>query len=80
MTSTTNPSTTSPSRAGTQAAHDMITALADGGMTADRIDQVAEDVLGARYDEPTPVSKRFYAAFDDTAATYVAELRELEAG
>ena len=49
-------------------------------MTADRIDQVAEDVLGARYDQPTPVSDRFYAAFDRTAATYVADLRELEAG
>jgi hypothetical protein len=73
-------STTSPGRAGTHAAHDLITALADAGMTADRIDRVAEGVLGARHDEPTPVSERFYAAFDHTAAIYVAELRELEAG
>jgi hypothetical protein len=73
-------STTSTGQAGAQAAHDLITALADAGMTADRIDQAAEDVLGARYDQPTPVSDRFYAAFDRTAALYVADLRELEAG
>ena len=73
-------STTSPQQAGAQAAHDLITALADAGMTADRIDAVAEDVLGCRYDKPTPVSERLYAEFDRTAATYVADLRELEAG
>jgi hypothetical protein len=71
---------TSPQQAGHQAAHELITALAGAGLTADRIDRVAEDVLGARYDQPTPVSGRFYAEFDRTAATYVADLRELEAG
>jgi hypothetical protein len=73
-------STTSPQQAGAQAAHELITALADAGMSADRIDRVAEDVLGSRRDQPTPVSERFYAAFDRTAATYVADLHELEAG
>jgi hypothetical protein len=73
-------STISPQQAGAQAAHDLITALADAGMAADRIDRVAEDVLGARYCDATPVSGRFYAEFDRTAATYVADLRELEAG
>ena len=72
--------TTSPQQAGGQAAHDLITALADTGMTAGRIDAVAEDVLAARHDQPTPVSDRFYAEFDRTAAIYVAELREFEAG
>ena len=73
-------STTSPEQGGAQAAHDLITTLADAGMTADRIDAVAEGVLGARFDQPTPVSARFYAEFDRTAAIYVADLRELEAG
>ncbi len=48
-------------------------------MSPDRIDQVAEDVLGGRIGQPTAVSGQFYAEFDRTAATYVAELRELEA-
>ncbi len=73
-------STTSPQQAGAQAAHDLITALADAGMSAELIDAAAEDVLGGRYDQPTPVSDRFYAGFDRTAAIYVADLRELEAG
>ena len=72
--------TTSPGLAGSHAAHDLITALADAGMTADRIDQAAENVLGASYDQPTPVSDRFYSGFDRTAAIYVADLRDLEAG
>lgn len=71
---------TSPGRAGIEAAHELITALADAGMTADRIDQVAEDVLGGRNNQPTKTSEQFYAAFDSTAATYVAELREPESG
>ena len=73
-------STTSPQQAGAQAAHDLIAALVDAGMTADRIDRVAEDVLADRYDQPTAVSERFYAEFDRTAAICVADLRELEAG
>jgi hypothetical protein len=72
--------TTGPSRAGKQAAHELITALADAGMSADRIDRVAEEVLGGRHDEPTPVSDQFYAEFDRTAAIYLADLRDLEAG
>jgi hypothetical protein len=67
-------------RAGTEAAHELITALADAGMSADRIERVAEDVVGGRHDQPTPASDQFYAEFDRTAAIYVADLRELEAG
>ncbi len=68
-------------RAGADAAHHLISALADAGMTPDRIDGVVEDVLGGRHDQPaSPMSERFYDAFDLTAATYVADLRELEAG
>jgi hypothetical protein len=75
--------TTTPAdarRAGTEVACHLITVLADAGMTADRIDQAAEDVLGGRFDQPTPVSDQFYAESDRTAATCVADLRELEAG
>jgi hypothetical protein len=71
---------TSPGRAGTQAAHDLITALVDAGMAAGRINRVAEDVLGGRYEQPTLVTEPFYREFDRTAAIYVADLRELEAG
>ena len=46
----------SPSRAGTEAACHLIATLADASKDADRIDRVAEDVLGARYDDSTPVS------------------------
>jgi hypothetical protein len=72
-------SITGPRPAGQQAAHDLITTLADTGMSSDRMDAVAQHVLGARYDRPTPVTDRFYAAFDRTAAIYVADLREPEA-
>jgi hypothetical protein len=69
-----------PREAGAAAAIDLITALADAGMSPGRIDAVIEDVLACRHDQPTPVSEEFYDAFADTAATCVAELRHLEAG
>ena len=69
-----------PREAGTAAARDVITALADAGMSPDRIDAVIEDVLAWRQDQPTAVSEEFYDAFADTAATYIADLRDLEAG
>lgn len=70
-----------PQQAGAQTAKDLITALADAGMTASRTDRVAEDLLVGRYDQPTtPVSDRFHAEFNCTAAICVAELRDLEAG
>jgi len=77
MTSTT---TTSAGQAGGHTARDLITALADAGLGAGRIDRAAEDVLAARHDHPTPISDWFDAEFDRTAAIYVAELRGLEAG
>ncbi len=67
-------------QAGAETAPHLVTKLADAGMSAGRIDAIAEDVLGCRHDQPTAVSERFYAAFDRTAAIYVADLRELEAG
>ena len=77
---TAAPVTVGPREAGTAAASDLITALADGGMSPDRIDTVIEDVLGGRHVHPTAVSEEFYDAFADTAATCVADLRDLEAG
>lgn len=71
--------TVGPREAGAAAARDVITALADAGMSPDRIDVVIEDVLGWRHDRPTAVSEAFYDAFADTAATYIADLRDLEA-
>ena len=72
--------TVGPQEAGASAASDLITALADAGMSPDRIGAVIEDVLGGRHDHPTAVSEEFYDAFADTAATCVADLRDLEAG
>ena len=69
-----------PREAGAAAASDVITALADAGMSPDRIGTVIDDVLTCRHDQPTPVSEDFYDAFAGTAATYIADLRDLEAG
>ncbi|MHB1594919.1 MAG: hypothetical protein ACYCO9_21540 [Streptosporangiaceae bacterium] len=69
-----------PREAGAAAASDLITVLADAGMSPDRIDVVVEDVLACRHDHPTAVSEDFYDAFADTAATCVADLRDPEAG
>ena len=77
--STAGTGTVGPREAGAAAARDVITALADAGMSPDRIDVVIEDVLGWRHDRPTAVSEAFYDAFADTAATYIADLRDLEA-
>jgi len=67
-------------RAGAEAADQVIRAQADAGMSADRIDTSAERVLAGRFDNPTPESRAFYAAYDQTAAIYAADLRDLEAG
>ncbi|MHB1597150.1 MAG: hypothetical protein ACYCO9_16875 [Streptosporangiaceae bacterium] len=69
-----------PQEAGAGAARDLITVLADAGMSPGRIGAVIEDVLGCRHDQPTAVSEEFYDAFADAAATCVADLRDLEAG
>ena len=76
----TSAATIGPRQAGAEAARDLITALADAGMSQDRIGPVIEDVLGYRHDQPTAVSEDFYDAFASTAATLVADLRDLEAG
>ena len=72
--------TVCPREAGASAASDLITALADAGMSPDRIGTVIEDVLGLRHDQPTAVSEAFYDAFDRTAAALVADLRDPEGG
>ena len=72
--------TVGPREAGASAASDLITALADAGMSPDRIGAVIEDVLACRHDHPTAVSEQFYDAFAYTAASLVADLRDLEAG
>ena len=69
-----------PREAGAAAARDVITALADAGMSPDRIDAVIEDVLACRHDHPTAVSADFYDAFASTAAVMFAALSDLEAG
>ncbi len=83
-TATTAPAagtgTVGPQEAGAAAASDLITALADAGMSPDRIGTVIEDVLACRHDQPTSVSEDFYDAFDRSAAALVADLRDPEAG
>ena len=80
MTGTAAPVTVGPQEAGAAAAQDLITALADAGMRPDRIGTVIEDVLACRHDHPTAASEDFYDAFAGTAASLVADLRDLEAG
>ena len=77
---TTAPVSVGPQDAGAAAATDLITALADAGMSPDRIDAVVEDVLACRHDRPTAVSEEFYDAFASTAGSLVADLRDREAG
>ena len=76
----TDAGTVGPREAGTAAASDLITMLADAGMSPDRIGTVIKDVLGCRHDQPTSVSEDFYDAFAGTAAVLVADLRDLETG
>ena len=77
---TTAPVSVGPQDAGAAAATDLITALADAGMSPDRIEAVPDDVLSRRHDHPTAVSEEFYDAFASTAATLVAGGCHLEAG
>jgi hypothetical protein len=66
--------------AGAEAAAQVIGAQLDAGMSADRIEASAEAVLGARYDDPALAAQAFYRGYDETAATWTREARELEAG
>jgi hypothetical protein len=66
--------------AGAQTADQVIRAQMDAGMSSDRIEASAESVLGGRFDHPTPASEAFYRGYDEVAATYTREARELEAG
>lgn len=66
--------------AGAKTADEVIRAQLDVGMSADRIEASAEQVLGGRFDRPSPSSDAFYRGYDLTAATYTREARELEAG
>jgi hypothetical protein len=62
---------------GQEVADQVVTAQADAGMSADRIDASAERVLGARFEKPTKESDAFWSGYDETAATYAADLRDL---
>jgi hypothetical protein len=66
--------------AGAAAADQVVRAQLDAGMSPDRLEASAESVLGGRFDRPTPASEAFYRGYDDVAATYTREARELEAG
>src|SRR5450631_4704348 len=65
---------------GSQIADDVVRSQADAGMSADRVDRSAEDVLAARFDAPTAESDAFWSGYDTTAAIYGGDLRDLEAG
>ena len=64
---------------GEQIADEVVRSQADAGMTADRIDRSAEDVLAARFEgRPTPETDAYWSGYDTTAAIYAADLRDLE--
>jgi hypothetical protein len=65
---------------GAETADQVIRAQLDAGMSPSRIEASAESVLGGRSDRPTPASEAFYRGYDEVAATYTREARELEAG
>jgi hypothetical protein len=65
---------------GAETADQVIRAQMDAGMSINRIEASAESVLGGRSDHPTPASEAFYRGYDEVAATYTREARELEAG
>lgn len=66
--------------AGAETADQVIRAQMDAGMSPGRIEASAESVLGGRFDHPTPASEAFHRGYDEVAATYTREARELEAG
>jgi hypothetical protein len=66
-------------RAGAEEADIVILAQANAGMSPDQIDASVEYVLAGQHDTPvTPVSVAFDKAYRQTAAAYVADLRELD--
>jgi len=66
--------------AGAQAADLVIRAQLDAGMSTERAEASAESVLGGRFDLPAGASGAFYDGYDEVAAIYAREARELEAG
>jgi hypothetical protein len=71
-------------KAGAEAADLVIRAQMNAGIPAEKIQDSAERVLADRFEEPTAASDAFYAAYDETAEMYMAEMREpdrdIEAG
>ena len=63
--------------AGAEAADLVIRTQMNAGMPPEQIRASVERVLGDRFNEPTPASDAFYDAYDATAATYVADMRDL---
>jgi hypothetical protein len=47
-------------------------------MRPDAIEASAEHVLADRFTRPTAAAEAFYREYDQTAATLVAEMRELD--
>ena len=63
---------------GQKIAGEVVRSQADAGMSADRIDASAEDVLAARFEgRPTPESDAYWSGYDSVAAIYAADLRDL---
>jgi hypothetical protein len=64
--------------AGAESADQVVRAQLDAGMTPDQVDASAEKVLGDRFTGPTAASDAFYDAYDETAAMYAADARDLD--
>jgi hypothetical protein len=67
-----------PRQAGHDAALLVITSQANAGMRPDAIEASAEQVLADRFTHPTAAAEAFYREYDQTAASLVAELRDLD--
>jgi len=64
---------------GEETADQVVRAQAGAGMSAERIDASAEEVLAARFEgRPDPESDAFWSGYDTTEAIYAADLRDLE--
>ena len=61
-------------QAGAEAANLVIRMQMDAGMPPERMRASAERVLADRFADPSPASDAFYAAYDETSATLVADM------
>ena len=66
---------------GREVAQQTITAQADAGMSADRIDRVQEEQAARNLTDATTREGQLFArSYDETVRTLVRDLREMEAG